>query len=66
MVQELAAKMGGGLRTGLEDSLYLDINNKILASNSDWIRKAVDVVTNTGWEIATPGDVRQWLEMEIS
>lgn len=66
MVQELSATMGGGLRTGLEDSLYIDFNNKTLTSNSDWIKKAMDVIVGNGREIATPGDVRQWLEMETS
>ncbi|MBN1363219.1 MAG: GNAT family N-acetyltransferase [Syntrophaceae bacterium] len=64
-VQDFAAKMGGGLRTGLEDSsMYLDTDKNILASNSDWIRKAVDLAVINGREIATPRDVRQWLELE--
>jgi len=65
-VQELAAEMGGGLRTGLEDSLYLDINKQILASNSDMVRKAVDMVARSGREIATAIDVRHWLELETT
>ncbi|MCE5211088.1 MAG: GNAT family N-acetyltransferase [Deltaproteobacteria bacterium] len=63
-VQELTAAMGGGIRTGLEDSLYLDINKQIPASNSDWIRKAVDAARRSGREVATASDVRQWLELD--
>lgn len=63
-MQELSAKMDGGIRTGLEDSLYLDINKQKLASNSDWIRKAVETAKRNGRDIATPSEVRQWLEMD--
>ncbi|MFA5322531.1 MAG: GNAT family N-acetyltransferase [Smithella sp.] len=63
-VQELTAAMGGGIRTGLEDGLYLDISKQIPASNSDWIRKAVDVAKRSGREVATASDVRQWLELD--
>lgn len=63
-IQELSAKTGGGIRTGLEDSLYLDINKQKPASNSDWVRKAVDTARLNGREIATPGEVRQWLELD--
>lgn len=65
-VQNLAAAMGGGIRTGLEDSLYLDINKHVLASNSDWIKRALDAATRNGREIATPHEVRQWLDLEMS
>ena len=65
-VQDMAAAMGGGIRTGLEDSLYLDINKQILASNSDWVRRAVDAATSNGREIATTSDVRQWLELDTA
>lgn len=65
-VQDMAAAMGGGIRTGLEDSLYLDINKQILASNSDWVRRAVDTAIRNGREIATTSDVRQWLELDIA
>ncbi len=64
LVRELAIKMGGGVRTGLEDSLYLDRDKQTLARNSDWVRHAVDAALRNGREIATPGEVRQWLEME--
>lgn len=63
-VQDLAAAMDGGIRTGLEDSLYLDINKHAFASNRDWIKKALDAVTRNGRKIATPREVRQWLDLE--
>lgn len=61
-LQELATVTGGGLRTGLEDSLYLD--DLTLASNSDWIRRALDMASRQGRELATPTEVRRWLEMD--
>lgn len=63
-VQEMAAAMGGGIRTGLEDSLYLDVNKMVIAKNSDWIRKAIDQAIRNNREIATPDDVRSWLELK--
>jgi len=63
-VHQWAVQTGGGLRTGLEDSLYLDVDSQILASNSDWIRKAVELAEKNGREIATPNDVRNWLELD--
>lgn len=63
-MQELAAAKGGGIRTGLEDSLYLDVNKQKPAANSDWIRKALDTAKISGREIATPSEVRQWLELD--
>ncbi|MBN1471882.1 MAG: GNAT family N-acetyltransferase [Syntrophaceae bacterium] len=66
-VQDWPVAMGGGLRTGLEDSsMHLDINKHIPASNNDWIKKAVDAATRNGRDIATPHEVRQWLDLEMS
>jgi len=65
-MQNLAAAMGGGIRTGLEDSLYLDINKQIPASNSEWVRKAADAARRNGREIATASEVRQWLDLKPS
>ena len=64
-MQELAAKTGGGIRTGLEDSLYLDRKKEKPASNTDWIKKAVETAKINGREIATPDDVRKWLELNL-
>lgn len=63
-VQNMAAAMGGGIKTGLEDSFCLNINKQIWATDSDWIRRAVDIATRNGLEIATTHDVRQWLELD--
>lgn len=63
-MQELSAKMGGGIRTGLEDSLFLDLNKQKPASNGDWVKKAVETAKLNGRDIATPSEVRQWLELD--
>lgn len=62
-IQLLAAQMGGGIRTGLEDSLYLDPGKQVQASNADWIRMAAKHAASCGRELATPAEVRQWLEL---
>jgi len=62
-IQLLAAQMGGGIRTGLEDSLYFDPGKQVQASNADWIRMAAKHAASCGRELATPAEVRQWLEL---
>ena len=64
LVRALAAGMGGGIRTGLEDCLYLDMEKQTPASNRDLIRQALETAVSKGREIATPAEVRQWLELE--
>lgn len=66
-VQDMAAAMGGGIRTGLEDSsMHLDADKRIPAKNKDWIKRAVEAASLNGREIATPNDVRQWLDLRKS
>jgi len=66
-VQDMAAAMGGGIRTGLEDSsMHLDADKRIPAKNKDWIKRAVEAAIRNGREIATPNDVRQWLDLRKS
>jgi len=63
----MAAAMGGGIRTGLEDSsMHLDADKRIPAKNKDWIKRAVEAAIRNGREIATPNDVRQWLDLRKS
>ena len=64
LVRALAAGMGGGIRTGLEDCLYLDMEKQTQASNRDLIRQTLETAASKGREIATPAEVRQWLELE--
>jgi uncharacterized protein (DUF849 family) len=57
---EAAAAVGGHVRVGLEDNLYLD--DGILApSNAALVERAVDLVARSGRPVATPADARAML-----
>jgi uncharacterized protein (DUF849 family) len=52
--------LGGNVRVGLEDSLY--ISRGVLApTNADLVARAVAIIHNLGGETATPADARQIL-----
>ena len=56
-----AADMGGHVRVGLEDNLYLR-RGELAESNAQLVEKAVDLVGDTtGQEIATPAETREFL-----
>lgn len=54
-----AAILGGNVRVGLEDNLYL--RRGVFASNGDLVRQARNIVESLGYEIATPGETRRIL-----
>jgi uncharacterized protein (DUF849 family) len=55
--------LGGNVRVGLEDSLY--ISRGVLApSNAALVQRAVDIVRNLGGETATAEDARQILNLK--
>ncbi len=58
-----AVSMGGNLRVGLEDSLWLGAG-KLAKSNADQVRAARQIVEAMGLEIATPADAREMLELK--
>lgn len=56
----VAAVMGGDLRVGLEDNLY--VSKGVLArSNAELVEKAVRVIRDLGFEPATPAEARRQL-----
>jgi uncharacterized protein (DUF849 family) len=55
--------LGGSVRVGLEDSLYID-RGKLAASNAEQVRKVRQIIESLGHEIATPQDVREWLGLK--
>src|SRR5258706_2838846 len=61
-VHQRAAELGGMLRTGLEDTLYLPIGEKA-ASNGALIEALAACARNTGREIASPEEARIMLEL---
>lgn len=59
----MAAGMGGHVRVGLEDSLF--ISHGVLAkSNAEQVRKIRTLVEGLGREVASPDDVRQMLGLK--
>jgi 3-dehydrocarnitine:acetyl-CoA trimethylamine transferase len=54
-----AMLLGGNIRVGLEDNLYL--SRGVLASNGDLVRRAVEIVKALGGQVAGPDTVRQRL-----
>jgi len=58
-----AAMMGGNVRVGLEDSLFIG-RGKLAGSNAEQVRKIRIILEELGMEIASPDDARQALEMK--
>jgi len=61
----MAATLGGNVRVGLEDSLYLG-RRELAASNADQVRKIRRVIEELSLEVATPADARQILGLKGS
>jgi uncharacterized protein (DUF849 family) len=58
-----AVAMGGNIRVGLEDSLWLGAG-KMATSNADQVRKARQIIEGLGLEVATPDDAREMLKLK--
>jgi uncharacterized protein (DUF849 family) len=59
----MAAIMGGNVRVGLEDSLYISRGVKAL-TNAEQVRKIRRILEELSFEIATPADARQMLGLK--
>ncbi len=57
------AIMGGHVRVGLEDSLYLG-KGELARSNADQVRKIRGILENLSLEIATPDETRRMLGLK--
>ncbi|MEX0283561.1 MAG: 3-keto-5-aminohexanoate cleavage protein [Paracoccaceae bacterium] len=58
-----SALLGGNVRVGLEDSLYIGPREKA-RSNADQVRKIRTIVENLGHRIATPAEARDRLGLK--
>jgi uncharacterized protein (DUF849 family) len=58
-----AAMMGGHVRVGLEDSLYIG-RGRLAASNADQVGKIRRILEELGFEIASPTEARQILALK--
>ena len=59
----LAALLGGNVRVGLEDSLYLR-KGELAKSSADQVRKIRTILEELSFEIATPDEVRERLHLK--
>jgi uncharacterized protein (DUF849 family) len=59
-IAAMAAAMGGHVRVGLEDSLWMGRNQ--LATNRDQVRLARQIVEGLGLSVATPDEAREILQ----
>ena len=58
-----AAIMGGNVRVGLEDSLWIG-PGQLATSNAEQVRKARAILEELGLEIATPAEARAMLQLK--
>ncbi len=58
-----SALLGGNVRVGLEDNLYLN-RGELAKSNAEQVAKVVRLLTELGHDIATPDDARQMLKLK--
>jgi uncharacterized protein (DUF849 family) len=59
----LAAMLGGNVRVGLEDSLYIE-RGRLATSNAEQVRKFRRFLGELGMEVATPDEAREMLMLK--
>lgn len=62
-VATMASLMGGNVRVGLEDSLYI-ARGELASSNAEQVRKIRRILEELGMEIATPDEARTMLDLK--
>lgn len=62
-IAAMAAAMGGHVRVGLEDSLWIG-PGELARSNADQVRKVRQIIEGLGLELATPAEARQILALK--
>ena len=58
-----AVMMGGNVRVGLEDSLYIS-RGKLAASNAEQVAKIKRIIEELGYDVATPKEAREILGLK--
>ncbi len=58
-----AVMMGGNVRVGLEDSLYIG-RGKLATSNAEQVAKMRRIIEELGYQIATPKEAREMLGLK--
>ncbi|MCS6932939.1 MAG: 3-keto-5-aminohexanoate cleavage protein [Acetobacteraceae bacterium] len=62
-VAAMAAAMGGNVRVGLEDSLWIG-PGRLAESNAQQVRKVRQIIEGLGLEVATPAEAREILSLK--
>ncbi len=62
-IAAMAASMGGNVRVGLEDSLWLG-RGTLAKSNADQVRNVRTIIEGLGLQVATPDEARQILQLK--
>lgn len=62
-IAAMAASMGGNVRVGLEDSLWIG-RGKLANSNAEQVRQVRRILEGLGLEIATPVEAREILQLK--
>lgn len=62
-VAAMAAAMGGHVRVGLEDSLWLD-KGKLAKTNADQVLRVRQIIEGLGLEVASPDEAREILALK--
>ena len=57
----VAVAMGGNVRVGLEDNIYLD--RGVLATNGSLVARAVEIIERMGARVLSPGEARTKLKL---
>src|SRR5690625_7189289 len=59
---EHTVRLGGHVRAGLEDNLYL--SKGVKATNAQLVTAAVDLIENLGHSVGSPAEARATLQVE--
>jgi len=62
-IAAMAAAMGGNVRVGLEDSLWLGAG-KLATSNAEQVKNVRQIIEGLGLEIASPDEAREMLALK--
>ena len=62
-IASMSAAMGGNVRVGLEDSLWLG-RGTLAESNAQQVRQIRKIIEALGHEVATPSEARQILQLK--
>ena len=59
--ETMSVILGGNMRVGLEDSLYIKPSGELAVSNAQQVEKVIRVLHDLDYEVATPDEAREIL-----